>query len=166
MPVTSGAIVKASVQGIKKGAVNDPGDLKGTIYRDTVGELLLNTSNGIYGTIDGKIDKESIEAASKYEIKEEEAYIYCTLDEGNVEKYTIKIQKVLLDSTGNKNMIIEITDKKLLEKTGGIVQGMSGSPIVQNGKLIGAVTHVFLHDPTRGYAVFIENMIEDMIKIN
>ena len=76
--------------------------------------------------------------------------------------YEIEIQKVILNSTGNKNMIIKILDNKLLEKTGGIVQGMSGSPIIQDGKLVGAVTHVFLNDPTRGYGVFIENMIDDM----
>ena len=79
--------------------------------------------------------------------------------------FEIKINSVLLDSTGNKNMIIQITDKNLIEKTGGIVQGMSGSPIVQDGKLVGAVTHVFLNDPTKGYAVFAENMIEDLLKV-
>ena len=84
------------------------------------------------------------------------------LDDNTVNSYEIQIEKVLLSSTGNKNMIIKITDEKLINKTGGIVQGMSGSPIVQNGKLIGAVTHVFLNDPLRGYGVFIENMIEDM----
>ena len=79
--------------------------------------------------------------------------------------FEIKINSVLLDSTGNKNMIIQITDKNLIEKTGGIVQGMSGSPIIQDGKLVGAVTHVFLNDPTKGYAVFAENMIEDLLKV-
>ena len=77
--------------------------------------------------------------------------------------FEIKINSVLLDSISNKNMIIQITDKALIEKTGGIVQGMSGSPIVQDGKLIGAVTHVFLNDPTKGYAVFAENMVKDLV---
>lgn len=87
--------------------------------------------------------------------------------EDNIKKeYEIQIEKVLLTSEGNKNMIIKITDEELLEKTGGIIQGMSGCPIIQNGKLIGAVTHVFLNDSTRGYGVFIENMIQDMINSN
>lgn len=87
--------------------------------------------------------------------------------EDNIKKeYEIQIEKVLLTSEGNKNMIIKITDEELLEKTGGIIQGMSGCPIIQNGKLIGAVTHVFLNDATRGYGVFIENMIQDMINSN
>ena len=85
---------------------------------------------------------------------------------GIKKEYEIQIEKVLLTSEGNKNMIIKITDEELLEKTGGIIQGMSGCPIVQKGKLIGAVTHVFLNDSTRGYGVFIENMIQDMINSN
>ena len=86
----------------------------------------------------------------------------CTLDDNEKKMYEIEIQKVILNSTGNKNMIIRVVDEKLIDKTGGIVQGMSGSPIIQDGKLVGAVTHVFLNDPTRGYGVFIENMIDDM----
>ena len=109
--------------------------------------------------------KKSIKVARKSEIKTGKAYINCTLDNNEVSMFEIKINSVLLDSTGNKNMIIQITDKNLIEKTGGIVQGMSGSPIVQDGKLVGAVTHVFLNDPTKGYAVFAENMIEDLLKV-
>ena len=110
-------------------------------------------------------NSKSIEILSKSKIKESNAKIYCTLDDNTVKSYDIVIEKVLLTSTGNKNMIIRITDQKLIEKTGGIIQGMSGSPIVQDGKLIGAVTHVFLNDPTRGYGVFIENMLEDISNI-
>lgn len=165
VPITSGAIVKARIESIKKGYPKAPGDIKGIIYKDVVGEIYKNTVKGIYGEIQDKDNisqKPTIQVASKYEIKEGEAYIYCTLEDNTVSKYKIKINSVLLDSTGNKNMIIQIIDENLLEKTGGIVQGMSGSPIVQDGKLIGAVTHVFLNDPTKGYAVFVENMIEDM----
>lgn len=165
VPITSGAIVKARIESIKKGYPKDPGDIKGIIYKDVIGEIYKNTVNGIYGVMQDKEavkEKATIEAASKYEIKEGEAYIYCTLEDNVVSMYKIKINSVLLDSSGNKNMIIQVIDEELLEKTGGIVQGMSGSPIVQSGKLIGAVTHVFLNDPTKGYAVFVENMIEDM----
>ena len=101
----------------------------------------------------------------KSKIKEGKASIFCTLDDNEIKEYSIEIEKVLLTSSGNKNMIIKITDKNLLEKTGGIIQGMSGSPIVQDGKLVGAVTHVFLNDPTKGYGVFIENMIDDMCNL-
>lgn len=135
------------------------------------GHIYTNTVNGIYGKIVNdeyykKISsKEVIEAASKYDIKEGKAYIYCTLTDGKINKYEIYIEKVLIDSKDNKSMVIRITDEKLILETGGIVQGMSGSPIVQDGKLIGAVTYVFLNDPIRGYAVFVENMIYDMQNI-
>lgn len=165
VPITSGAIVKAKIESIKKGYPKDPGDIKGIIYKDVIGQIYKNTGNGIYGVVEDKEslqEKPTIQVLSKNEVKEDIAYIYCTLENNNVEKYEIKINSVLLESSGNKNMIIQVTDKKLLEKTGGIVQGMSGSPIVQNGKLVGAVTHVFLNDPTKGYAVFAQNMIEDM----
>ncbi|MBR5227173.1 MAG: SpoIVB peptidase [Clostridia bacterium] len=165
VPITSGAIVKARIESIKRGVPKEPGDIKGVIYKDVVGQIYNNTGNGIYGKLEQDTileGKETIEVASKQEIQEGEAYIYCTLDNNSVSKYKININSVLLESTGNKNMVIQVKDEKLIEKTGGIVQGMSGSPIVQNGKLIGAVTHVFLNDPTKGYAVFIENMIEDL----
>lgn len=162
VPITSGAIVKASIEGIKKGEPKEPGDMKGVIYKEVIGQIYKNTVNGIFGKLEQIENKDVIQVASKHEIQEGTAYIYCSLDDNEVKKYEIKINSVLKDSTGNKNMVIQVTDKALIEKTGGIVQGMSGSPIVQNGKLIGAVTHVFLNDPTKGYAVFIENMINDM----
>lgn len=165
LPITSGAITKTKIYSIKKGEVKLPGELKGSITSNVIGDIGLNTEKGIYGYIYDissiKAENE-IEILTKTKIKEGKAYIYCTLDNNEKQAYEIEIQKVILNSTGNKNMIIKITDEKLLEKTGGIVQGMSGSPIAQGGKLVGAVTHVFLNDPTKGYGVFIENMIEDM----
>lgn len=168
LPITSGGITKTSIYSIKKGASKSPGELKGSITNDIIGEIYGNTNKGIYGKIIDEIymkGKQEVNIASKTEIKEGEASIFCTLDDNEVKEYKILVEKVLLTSTGNKNMTIKIIDDKLLEKTGGIIQGMSGSPIVQDGKLIGAVTHVFLNDPTRGYGVFIENMIEDMNNI-
>lgn len=165
LPITSGAITKTKIYSIKKGEVKLPGELKGSITSDIIGDIGLNTEKGIYGymyNISSIKSKEVIEILPKTKIKEKEAYIYCTLDNNEKKAYKIEIQKVILNSIGNKNMIIKIKDEELLEKTGGIVQGMSGSPIVQDGKLVGAVTHVFLNDPTKGYGVFIENMIEDM----
>ena len=166
LPIQSGAIVKAKITSINKGAPKEPGDIRGTIYKDVVGQIRKNTINGIYGVLENtdilNQKQETIEAAYKDEIKIGKAQIYCTLDDNETKAYDIEIKNVLYDSSSNKNMIIQVTDKILIEKTGGIVQGMSGSPIVQNGKLVGAVTHVFLNDPTKGYGVFIENMIEDM----
>ncbi len=167
LPITSGGITKTFIYSIKKGEVKEAGELKGTLSNTILADIALNTQNGIYGylTEEGKsfVDKkDTIDILTKSNIKEGDAYIYCTLDDNNVEKYEVKIEKVLLTSESNKNMIIKITDERLINKTGGIIQGMSGSPIVQDGKLVGAITHVFLNDPTRGYGVFIENMIENM----
>ena len=169
LPITSGAITQTKIYSVKKGEVSLPGELKGSITSELLGDIALNTEKGIYGYLYHTSDlqkQEKMEILPKTKIKEGTAYIYCTLDDNEKKAYEIEIQKVILNSTGNKNMIIKIKDEELMKKTGGIVQGMSGSPIVQEGKLVGAVTHVFLNDPTRGYGVFIENMIEDMCKMN
>ncbi|MDD2376464.1 MAG: SpoIVB peptidase [Clostridia bacterium] len=169
LPITSGGITSTDIYSIKKGINRIPGELKGTITNHIIGEITHNTEKGIYGKMyDSKYfeNKKSIEIIPKSGIKEGEAIIYCLLDNDTINAYKIQIEKVLLNSVGNKNMIIKIIDEKLINKTGGIIQGMSGSPIIQNGKLIGAVTHVFLNDPLRGYGVFIENMIEDISNIN
>ncbi len=168
LPIQSGAIVKSKITSINKGLPKEPGDIRGTIYKEVYGQIRKNTINGIYGTLqntDTLNQKQVIQAAYKNEIKPGAAQIYCTLEDNETKAYNIEIKNVLDTVSTNKNMIIQVTDKELLEKTGGIVQGMSGSPIVQDGKLVGAVTHVFLNDPTKGYAVFIENMIQDMMSI-
>lgn len=168
LPIVSGGITKTQIYSVKRGVSKLPGELKGTLTTETIGQILGNTDKGIYGNIELESlvsGKESIQIMPKSKIQEKEAKIYCTLDNNKVEEYNIVIEKVLLTSSGNKNMIIRVTDEKLKEKTGGIIQGMSGSPIVQDGKLVGAVTHVFLNDPLRGYGVFIENMIDDMSRI-
>ena len=168
LPILTGAIVRAKINSINKAEPKEPGEIRATIYKEVLGQIRRNTVNGLYGIIENNnmiIDKkEIIEVASKSEIKTGKAYIYCALD-NNVERFEIEIENILLDSVGNKNMIIKITDEKLIEKTGGIIQGMSGTPIVQDGKLIGAITHVFLNNPIKGYAVFIEHMINDMKSI-
>lgn len=168
LPIITGGITKTSIYSIKKGIAKVPGELKGSITNEIIGEIKGNTEKGIFGTVTDMSwlqGKRKVEILPKSKIKEGDATIFCTLDDNKVKEYHIQIEKVLLTSNGNKNMIIHITDEELLNKTGGIIQGMSGSPILQEGKLIGAVTHVFLNDPTRGYGVFIENMIEDMCSI-
>lgn len=165
LPIETGGITDTNIFSVKKGIPKSPGELKGTITSNVIGEIVGNTDKGIYGSIlntDAISNKKSMQILPKSKIKEGKASIYCTLDDNTTKEYQIEVEKVLLTSTGNKNMTIKIVDEELINKTGGIVQGMSGSPIIQDGKLIGAVTHVFLNDPTRGYGVFIENMIEDM----
>ena len=165
LPIATGGITKTEIYLVKKGIPKIPGELKGTITNDTVGQIYCNTENGIFGTIedmDFYKEKQGIIIGKKEEIEVGEAVIYATLDDNVKKEYKIMIEKVLINSSGNKNIAIKITDEELLKKTGGIVQGMSGAPIVQNEKLIGAITHVFLDDPVRGYGAFIENMINDM----
>ncbi len=169
LPITAGGITNTTIYSIKKGAVKSPGELKGSITSSIIGQIMGNTDKGIYGEITElnflKARKE-IQILPKTKIKESKAKILCTLDDNIKKEYDIEIEKVLLTSSGNKNMIVKITDEELLNKTGGIIQGMSGSPIIQDGKLVGAITHVFLNDPTRGYGVFVENMIEDMCEFD
>lgn len=165
LPITTGGITKTEIYMIKKGVAKIPGELKGMITNETIGQIYCNTENGIFGQVEEKelySSNESIELGRKEDIKLKEAYIYATLDDNVKKKYSIQIEKVFLNSEGNKNIAIKITDEELIAKTGGIVQGMSGAPIIQDGKLIGAITHVFLDNPERGYGAFIENMIQDM----
>lgn len=168
LPITTGGITKTEIYMIKKGISKIPGELKGTLTNDTIGQIYTNTKNGIFGYIENKdmINlNNTIEIGAKEEIENKEAYIYVTLDDNVKKKYKIQIEKVYLNSTDNKNIAIKIIDEDLIAKTGGIIQGMSGAPIVQNGKLIGCITHVLLDEPLRGYGAFIENMINDLNNI-
>ncbi|MGN1013291.1 MAG: SpoIVB peptidase S55 domain-containing protein [Clostridia bacterium] len=168
LPITTGGITRTEIYMIKKGISKIPGELKGTLTNETLGQICTNTQNGVFGYIENNElynKNDVIEIGTKEEIETKEAYIYVTLDDNVKKKYKIEIEKVYLNSTDNKNIAIRINDEELINKTGGIVQGMSGAPIVQNGKLIGCITHVLLDDPTRGYGAFIENMINDMENI-
>ena len=160
LDISTGCITKTEIFNIKKGLSKYPGELKGTITNEVLGQIYKNTKNGIFGRIenDSLIDySKVIKVAKKEDIEEGEAYICVTLDDNTKRNYKINIDKVFLNSTDNKNMAISVIDEELIEKTGGIVQGMSGAPIVQNDRLIGSITHVLL-----GYASFIENLISDM----
>ena len=164
MPLSDGQICKVRLNGIVKGRVGSPGELSGSFASDTVfGTLSQNRETGVYGTLSaGFIDTpEILPVAHKQNVKCGDAVIRCTLDNDEAEEYAIRIDRIDLSAhTQTQNMVITVTDERLLEKTGGIVQGMSGSPIIQDGKLVGAVTHVLVNDPTRGYGIFIENMLE------
>lgn len=163
----NGILYRANIWGINKGKEGTPGGLLGSIeYEESneLGKITNNTNNGIYGKINEKFineytDKlEPMSIGLKQEISEGRAYIRSGIS-GEIRDYEIEIKDIDYSSE-NKGMVIKITDENLLTLTNGIVQGMSGSPIIQNGKIIGAVTHVFVDDPTRGYGIFIENMLE------
>ncbi len=162
-----GNLYKTEIRGIIKGTAGSPGSLSGVIcYGDDekLGKINKNTDKGIFGSVNEamkeQIQGNPIPLGYKQDIKTGPAQIICSVD-GNLEEYDVNILEVDTSSHNqNKGIVLQVTDKELLEKTGGIVQGMSGSPIVQNGKLIGAVTHVFIQDATKGYGIFIEEMIK------
>lgn len=168
MPVSSGSIFKCNVVGYKKGAKGNPGELKGLFLRNgsIFGSLDKNIKCGVYGTFNQErldfVSEREVEVADRHEIKSGKATIRCTIDGYEPQDYEIEIVKTYFQSGNDtKSMFIRVTDKNLLERTGGIVQGMSGSPIIQNGKLVGAVTHVFVSDPTKGYGIFADLMINE-----
>ena len=162
LPLSHGEIVKAEINGINKSISGNPGSLSGYFTDNKIGSLNENTSLGIYGVTNSDFlaDKKEIEIADSNEISKNKAYIYTTISGSKPQFYEIEITRICnQEQNSNENFVLKITDKKLIDKCGGIVQGMSGSPIIQNNKLIGAVTHVFLNNPTSGYGIFIENMI-------
>lgn len=162
LPLSHGDIVRASINGIIKGRKGIPGELKGYfIETDAIGSLLKNTNYGVYGILnDSIVETMPVPVVPKQDVKLGPAQIATTIDGIAPKYYSINIQDInYSENTPCKNMVIKITDDALLCKTGGIIQGMSGSPIIQDGKLIGAITHVFVNDPTKGYAIFAENMV-------
>ncbi len=169
LSIKDGALYQAQILGIQKGSDGYPGELSGLIHYDSsniIGSISLNTKNGIYGTFNGNIG-ENIELRQmpvgyKQEITTGPAGVLCSID-GKVEEYTAEITRIDMNHEDtNKSFVIHITDQRLLEATGGIVQGMSGTPVVQNGKFIGAITHVFVQDSTSGYGIFAETMLEGL----
>ena len=164
MPMETGSIMPAAVSEVKKGLPGQPGELRGEfdLKRD-LGTLSANTQRGVFGCADGleiPAGTKPMPMAKKEEVKVGKATILSNVRGTQVEEFDVELVCVDKGSTGNKNMLLKVTDPELLELTGGIVQGMSGSPIIQDGKLVGAVTHVLVNDPTRGYGIFIENMLE------
>ncbi len=164
MPLGNGIVTDVAISGIVKGKIGTPGELKGYFTTAEVGKLICNTNCGVVGKYAkaGHIlskCKDKMKIGLRSDVKDGKATVRCTLDDDGVKEYEIAISAINTDGTDNKNFMITVTDPELLEKTGGIVQGMSGSPIIQNGKLVGAVTHVLINDPTRGYGIFIENML-------
>jgi stage IV sporulation protein B len=170
--IYKGSIIKSKIASIQKARKTAPGELVGIFYEgyNTYGVIDKNTRYGIYGRLEDTVVKDRlspIPIGLSYQVKEGPAKILTTINSNKVEAYDIEIQKVVRQpNADSKSMLIKVTDPRLLEKTGGIVQGMSGSPIIQDGRLIGAVTHVLVNDPTRGYGIFIEWMLEEANKTN
>lgn len=163
LPISQGECTDAEITGCIKGSNGSAGELCGYLDRDSTGYIYSNEDIGVYGEFFSvKENYPLYPIAKSSEVKTGEAEIYTTLDNGAIEKYTVAIEKIDADSKENKNLIIKVTDNGLIEKTGGIIQGMSGSPIIQNGKIIGAVTHVFLNEPTGGYGIFAETMYNNL----
>ncbi|MBP3503133.1 MAG: SpoIVB peptidase [Clostridia bacterium] len=167
--IANGELVTSKLISIQKGEKNNPGEIKGSIDSGvTIGEIDKNTNFGVFGFVSnkGNLDlkkSKEYDVALRSEIKTGEAEIICELEDGKKEKYKIEIEKIYTSNNyDNKSMLIKITDERLLNKTGGIIQGMSGSPVIQNGKFVGAVTNVLVSDPTTGYAIFGDLMIKQM----
>ena len=163
--IADAKVYLCSVIGVNRGMRGKAGELRGLFMNDTsLGNAEKVCSTGLYGIFDKNYDFSHCKLAEIAPLSEAtigKAVIYSTVDGTCPQEYEINIVKVDAGNRENKNFVIKVTDERLIEETGGIVQGMSGSPILQEGKLIGAVTHVFLNDPTRGYGIGIENMLAE-----
>ena len=171
--IANGELVTTNILDIVKGEDGSPGEIRGSIENGTtLGKVSKNTALGIYGNITdvSRLNistAKEMEVANRSEITTGKAEIMCELENGKIQNYEIEIQKIFIDNNeNNKSMLIKVTDEELIEKTGGIIQGMSGAPIIQNGKFIGAVTHVLVNDSKTGYAVFADMMIKQMREVS
>lgn len=164
MSMQSGEPAAITLCGIIKGAVGEPGQLQGYFTSDeSLGQLIENNETGVYGMLNEAPTGETMEIAERSEVQTGPAEILVTVDESGPMRYTVNIDQILSEDQKTKNMIVTVTDSKLLDMTGGIIQGMSGCPIIQNGKLVGAVTHVFTEDPKSGYGIFATTMLEESV---
>ncbi len=164
LSVKSGKIYSCDIVSVVKGYKGRPGELKGVILKNKpIGKVVKNTDYGVFGTIDGAFCKDKtkyVDIGGRKTIKPGNAQIYSSVVGGEVKAYDIQIIKTNYQNVSNdKSLVFKVTDKELIAQTGGIVQGMSGSPIVQNGKLVGAVTHVFTNDSTKGFGIYIDWML-------
>lgn len=164
LQMSKGEAAEVYISGVKKSSDGAPGELIGMFSSDSSGGCILkNIESGVYGRLEKCPSAEgTIPVAMRQEITEGPAEILTTISGNEPERYSVEIEKIdYTSANGGHDLVIHVTDERLLEKAGGIVQGMSGSPIIQNGKLIGAVTHVLVRDPTRGYGIFADTMLED-----
>ncbi len=163
MPFSSGSILPSTVKAVKRGAVGDAGELRGDFDLQTdLGELSANTGSGVFGTMTAAPAQagKAIPVARAEEVHTGPATILSNVQGNEIREYEIEILKVIPNATDGRNLVLSVSDSELIAATGGIVQGMSGSPILQNGTFVGAVTHVLLNDPTKGYGIFLETMLK------
>lgn len=160
LTVKSGNILPCKILSVTKSENGNPGELNGSFDGEPIGDISTNADNGIYGKGELDVNSEPVPVAKSDEVAEGSAYILADIDGKGARKYDIEIVKVMHNTKNRKNMVVSITDKTLLSITGGIVQGMSGAPIIQNGKLAGALTHVFVNDSDKGYGTFAEDMLK------
>ncbi|MCM1286540.1 MAG: SpoIVB peptidase [Acetobacter sp.] len=168
MPILNGEAVEANVTKLYKSINGETGSLCCDFTNNVIGTLSLNSRLGVYGKYVSAVNENRImEIAPSHEIEKGPAKVLCTVDDKGPQYYDVEITRISYKANNNeKNMVVKVTDKNLIEKTGGIVQGMSGSPIVQNGKLVGALTHVIIDNPEKGYAVFAEKMVEESYNVS
>lgn len=164
IPLRKGTAMKVEIGGVVKGKSGRPGEIKGYFLPEKSGGVFSNTVCGVFGIFTEKPSDTPapLPIGLREEIREGKAELICTLGGDGAIRYEIELSEIDRGGTDNKNFVVRVTDKRLLERTGGIVQGMSGSPIIQNGKLVGAVTHVMVSDPAVGYGILIENMLDAM----
>lgn len=161
----SGEIVPCQITGCSKGTAGSPGELKGRfLSAHAIGTIRINGENGVYGSTRAQFAGQKMEVAFAQEVEAGDAEIWTTTSGETPRAYRVKIEKIS-DADPRRNMVLRVVDRELLAQTGGIVQGMSGSPIVQNGRLVGAVTHVLVNDPTRGYGIFAQTMLEQAERV-
>ena len=162
LTLRSGSAYRVGLGPIRRGLAGDPGQLRGEADpAGLLGNLTKNTPQGVFGKLEGPLPGTPLPTADYGSIQTGPATIRCTLDGTGVREYSVEILKIYPESKSNgRNLLLKVTDEALLTQTGGIIQGMSGSPIIQDGKIVGAVTHVLVNDPTRGYGIFIENMLD------
>jgi len=161
--ITGGSLLNCTITGVIKGERGRAGELKGVFLKNTAfATAKCNTKTGVTGTMkEGEVERLNLRKVEMGEAKVGSATVYTTVNGSEPKEYSMSIVKVDKGEKDNKNLVIKITDDELIDITGGIVQGMSGSPILQNGKIVGAVTHVFINDPERGFGVSVQNIILD-----
>ena len=164
IPMNRGTVIDVTISGIVRGQAGSPGEVKGYFNHAKIGSVFGNTECGVFGLLTEipSACGQAIPVAARGEIHNGKAELLCSLDTDTVTRYAVTISAIHPDATSNKCFTVTVTDPALIAKTGGIVQGLSGSPIIQDGTLVGAVTHVLVNDPTKGYGIFIENMLSHM----
>ncbi len=168
LPLKKGTAMKVMIGGVVKGKVGKPGEIKGYFLPEKSGSVIGNTLCGVFGVFSdvSAFKGQKMKIGTRNEIKDGKATAICTLGDDGPQKYEIEISRINRGGNDNKNFVVKVTDPKLIERTGGIVQGMSGSPIIQNGRLVGAITHVMVNDPEVGYGILIENMLDSMSSLS